>query len=201
MLKIIPVKMMRIVTSLLLLSAIVAGAETDVQFTFNNAQFNLSQYTNIQVVLQPESINVSGTITLLQPRIYQYTDTNATTIFTNVASSATGSYYRWIVPAFTSADGNNPPVTSQGDILIASGNLGLISSTTVGATFVPVYGGNSAAWTAQASDLRYGALTNGSVQWNTTTNLSGARRATMLWVYPSPPYNYTNHPYAQVFTN
>ena len=41
-----------------------------------------------------------------------------------------------------------------------------------------------------------------SVLWNTITNLSGARSATLLWIYPTnQPYNQTNHPYSLITTN
>ena len=137
-----------------------ADAQTSVQFIFNNAQYSVSQYTNVQVILQPEQLNASGSVTILQPKIYQYTDTNASTTFSNLAGNYSGGYYHWTVPAFTSADGFNPPVTSQGDIQITSTNLGLVSSTSVGVTFTPVYNGFGAAWTAQASDLRYSQSSN-----------------------------------------
>ena len=186
---------------LAMFACFMASAQTSVKFTFSNGQFNIAQYTNCQVWLQPESVNASGTTTLLQPRIYQITDTNASTTLSNLGASTTGgSYYRWTVPAFTSADGNNPPVTSQGDILILTTNLGTIASTTIGVTFVPTVSGSGGAWTAQTSDLRYGN-TNYSVCWNTSTNLTTAHAATLLWVYPTPPFNSTNYPHGIIYTN
>ena len=144
----------------LMFACFLAKSQTHVQFSFANGQFNISQYTNVQIILQPEQFNVSGTVTLLQPRIYRTTDTNASVTFSNLFGSYTGGYYRWTLPAFTSADGFNPPVASQGDIQVVSTNLGLISSTLIGVVFVPTYNGSGAAWTAQASDWRYTASTN-----------------------------------------
>src|ERR1019366_9293019 len=150
----------RLIFLILMFACFLAKSQTHVRFNFANGQFNISQYTNVSVVLQPEQLNVNGTVTILQPRIYGVTDTNASVTFSNLFGSYTGGFYRWSVPAFTSADGFNPPVTSSGDIQVVSTNLGLISSTLIGVVFVPVYNGSGAAWTAQASDLRYPNSTN-----------------------------------------
>jgi len=153
-----------------------AEAQTSVQFTFANGQYSLSQYTNVLVQIQSEHLNASGSVTILQPPIYRYTDTNASVTFSNLAGNYSGGYYHWTVPAFTSANGFNPPVKSEGDIQIVSTNLGLIPSTSVGVTFVPVYNGFGAAWTAQASDLRYSQSSNNLTsyvqigQLNSTSN-------------------------------
>lgn len=136
-------------------ACLVAGAQSSVQFNFANGQYVTSQYTNVQVVLQPEQLNVSGGVTLGTPQIYQTTDANASTTFSNLYGSYTGGYYRWVVPAFTSPNGFNPPNTISGDIQVTATNLGTVQSTTIGVVFVPVYSGSGAAWTAQASDLRY----------------------------------------------
>jgi hypothetical protein len=149
----------KLITLFIFLICFVAQA-TDVRFTFNNGQYNVAQYTNVQVKLQPEQLNASGSVTILQPPIYRYTDTNGSVTFSNLAGNASGGYYRWTVPAFTSPNGYNPPVTSQGDIQVNSTNLGTVDSTTIGVAFTPVYNGFGAAWTAQASDLRYSQSTN-----------------------------------------
>ena len=150
----------KILFLLSLFACFLANAQTSVQFQFANGQYNIAQYTNVTVILQPEQLNVSGGVTLGTAQIYQTTDTNASTTFSNLSGSYTGGYYHWTVPAFTSPNGFNPPTTIQGDIQVTSTNLGLISSTTIGVVFVPVYNGSGAAWTAQASDLRYSQTTN-----------------------------------------
>jgi hypothetical protein len=139
---------------------VIAPAQTSVRFTFANGQYNISQYTNVQVILQPEQLNSSGTVTIGTAKIYRTTDTNASVTFSNLAGSYTGGYYHWTVPAFTSPNGYNPPVTIQGDIQVVSTNLGLIDSTTIGVIFPPVYSGFGAAWTAQAADQRYSVSSN-----------------------------------------
>ena len=45
------------------------------------------------------------------------------------------------------------------------------------------------------------AIQGGGVYWNTAATTNGASPAKIVWVYPTPPYNYTNHPYALTFTN
>jgi hypothetical protein len=191
-----------------LFACFMASAQTSVKFTFANGQFNALQYTNVQVILQPEQLNVNGTVTILTPKIYQYTDTNASTTFSNLFGSTTGGFYHWTVPAFTSADGNNPPVTSQGDIQVTSTNLGLISSTTIGVVFVPVYNGSGAAWTAQASDLRYAQSTNVLTsyvqigQLNSTSNSIVAQiPSTNGFITASALSSYATTNYANSVTN
>jgi hypothetical protein len=148
---------------LILIMAIRCLAETDVQFKFSDGQYDVSQYTNVQVSLQSEGLNSSGTITLLPGIKYLTTDTNASVTFSNLASSSTPIYYHWAVLPFSNPSGSYPipSVYNQGDIEILSTNLGLVSSTTVAVTFSPVYSGSGAAWTAQASDLRYSPIGSG----------------------------------------
>lgn len=143
-----------------MLASLFAFAETDVQFNFANPQFNTAQYTNVTVLLQSEQLNVSGGVTLGTPQIYQTTDNNGSTVFSNLVGSYTGGYYHWTVIPFSSPNGFNPPVKTQGDIQVTATTLGLITNTSIGVVFVPVYNGSGAAWTAQASDLRYAASTN-----------------------------------------
>jgi hypothetical protein len=153
-------KLIYYVVFLVLAMVLTAPAQTSVRFTFANGQYNISQYTNVQVILQPEQLNSSGTVTIGTAKIYRTTDTNASVTFSNLAGSYTGGYYHWTVPAFTSPNGYNPPVTIQGDIQVVSTNLGLIDSTTIGVIFPPVYSGFGAAWTAQAADQRYSVSSN-----------------------------------------
>lgn len=140
---------------LIVLFACFMASATNVRFTFANSQYSVSQYTNVEVILQPEQLNASGSVTVGTPQIYQFTDTNGSTTFSNLAGNYSGGYYHWTVPAFTSPGGYNPPATIQGDIQVVSTNLGTVDSTAIGIVFSPVYNGFGSSWTAQAADLRY----------------------------------------------
>ncbi|MDE2100806.1 MAG: hypothetical protein KGL39_26405 [Patescibacteria group bacterium] len=149
--------------------AFVAKSETDVQFAFASGQYDISQYTNVTVSLQMEKQNASGTITLLPGIKYLTTDTNASVTFSNLATSTTPIYYHWAILPFSNPSGTYPipSIYNSGDIVITSTNAGLISATSVAAAWAPVYSGSGAAYTAQASDLRY--ATNGSTGGGGTT--------------------------------
>ena len=101
-------KTLRISLLLLLLSCLIGFGGTDVQFSFANGQYSIAQYTNVTVMLQPEQMNVSGSTTLLPGAIYQTTDTNASTTFSNLYGSYSGGYYHWRVISFSNPSGTGP---------------------------------------------------------------------------------------------
>ncbi len=182
-------KTLRISLLLLLLSCLIGYGETDVQFSFANGQYNISQYTNVTVMLQPEQMNVSGFTTLLPGAIYQTTDTNASTTFSNLYGSYSGGYYHWRVISFSNPSGTGPiPAQgNQGDIQVTATNLGLINSTALGIVFVPVYSGSGAANTVQASDLRYapiGGIIATNISNSTGTNVIASGSFIGSYSYP-----------------
>jgi hypothetical protein len=97
-------------------------------------------------------------MTILGSPIYQYTDVNGSTTFSNLDGGYTRGFYQWKVVPFSQQPGLlNPPdvPVNSGWIQVTSTSLGLISSTLIGVTGVPTWGGTGAAYNTQTSDQRY----------------------------------------------
>ena len=151
------------VAPLLMAISILSGfSETDVTFNLSDPQYGISMTTNIEVVLQAEGININGTVQMLPITLYGWTSTNGSYTFTNLSAPVSlPSYWHFTIPANSNPQGNGPPQTYQGDIIVTSTNLGTISASTILAGNGPTYPyGSGWAWSAQASDLRYNQTTN-----------------------------------------
>ena len=137
-----------------------ASAYTSIQFQLSNGNLNISPFTNVQITLQQVGINQNATMQFLGEPIYQFTDTNAQTTFSNLQTAAGGatSYWAWTVPANSTPNG--PIQSYSGYVQVTSTNLGTISASLVGVFAVPTPTGLGWAYSAQTSDLRYAQGTN-----------------------------------------
>jgi hypothetical protein len=168
------------VTILILLTLVVVGSATDLQFNLRDPQFGLNQVTNVPVQLQAQNIQQSGAVTLLPWKLTQYTDTNGVTTFTNIYGSSVAGFYHFTITV---------PNTSKrvdGNVWIQSTNLGVVSASSVDLVVgAPTYPAGTWAWSAYASDIRYAGGSNLLSSYVTIGQLNNASNTLQLQIFAS----------------
>lgn len=170
--------------------------QTNILFA-NTSSFGLGIRTNEQLSLNlstPKNRVISNVFISNDPLI-SLSDTNGNFAFTNVQwgnyflTASDSSDTRWPVGVGTNVTGS----VTLGSLVNQTANMPPNPATN--------YVSQSQLQSAISRISGGGGSTNGSVFWNTSSNSVGQRTATVLWVYPTPPYSSTNFPYSLITTN
>ena len=185
------------VLMLILFAALAAQSQTNIIYD-NVSSFGQSPRTNLTVTLtlvQPKNrYNIVTHQFVSNDPVQSTTDTNGNFVFTNICNG----FYRLNLSDSTSSSWPIQiwPDTMGTNTLGSLVNWAVLNSPNNWSNYL-----NAAQIYALLASVSSSGATN--VFWNTSTNLSGANRAKIIWVYGNnPPYSTTNPPpYSIIYTN